>query len=136
MYTHVLIPLALDHKAATQPIIDLAERLLAPDGHITFLHVMEHIPAYVTSQIDPDVLAGVRQDAMASLQAAASGANVSATCEIVTGHAGRGILDFAEKSGAECIVIASHDPGLQDYLLGSTAGRVVRHAHCSVHVMR
>ena len=34
------------------------------------------------------------------------------------------------------IVIASHDPGLADYLLGSTAGRVVRHAHCSVLVVR
>jgi universal stress protein F len=25
---------------------------------------------------------------------------------------------------------------LQDYFLGSTAGRVVRHAQCSVHVIR
>ena len=34
------------------------------------------------------------------------------------------------------IVIASHDPGLVDYLLGSVAARVVRHAHCSVLVTR
>ena len=32
--------------------------------------------------------------------------------------------------------IASHQPGLQDYFLGSTAAKVVRHATCSVLVMR
>ena len=55
---------------------------------------------------------------------------------MVTGHAARTILDYAEQMKADCIVIASHDPGIQDYFLGSTAARVVRHAHCSVHVVR
>ncbi len=36
----------------------------------------------------------------------------------------------------DCIVIGSHKPGLSDYLLGSTAARVVRHAPCAVHVYR
>jgi universal stress protein F len=55
---------------------------------------------------------------------------------LVWGHSGRTILDWAEANAVDCIVIASHRPGLQDYLLGSTAGRVVRHARCSVHVVR
>ena len=48
----------------------------------------------------------------------------------------RDILDFANEAGVDLIVIASHDPGLADYLLGSVAARVVRHAHCSVFVTR
>ena len=40
------------------------------------------------------------------------------------------------ETDTDCVVIASHRPGLQDYLLGSTAARVVRHAACSVHVLR
>ena len=36
----------------------------------------------------------------------------------------------------ECIVMGSHKPGFSDYLLGSTAARVVRHAPCAVHVYR
>jgi len=36
----------------------------------------------------------------------------------------------------DLIVIASHRPGLKDYFLGSTAGRVVRHSPCAVHVIR
>ena len=55
---------------------------------------------------------------------------------VVYGHAGTSILEYAEEHGCDCIVIASHRPGLGDYLLGSTAARVVRHAACSVHVMR
>jgi nucleotide-binding universal stress UspA family protein len=46
------------------------------------------------------------------------------------------ILAHAEKIGAELIVIGSHKPNVADYLLGSTAARVVRHARCSVYVVR
>jgi nucleotide-binding universal stress UspA family protein len=34
------------------------------------------------------------------------------------------------------IVLASHRPELKDYLLGPNAARVVRHAKCSVLVVR
>jgi len=46
------------------------------------------------------------------------------------------ILDAAQ--GVECslIVMASHRPEFQDYLLGPNAARVVRHAKCSVMVVR
>ena len=54
----------------------------------------------------------------------------------VSGHAGRDIVDFAERHAVDCIVIASHRPVFSDHLLGSTAARVVRHASCSVHVVR
>ena len=37
---------------------------------------------------------------------------------------------------ADLIIIASHKPGFQDYFLGSTAAKVVRHAPCSVLVVR
>ena len=42
----------------------------------------------------------------------------------------------AEDDKVDLIIIASHKPGLQDYFLGSTAARVVRHASCSVLVVR
>jgi len=50
--------------------------------------------------------------------------------------AAKGCLQTAEEIDADLIVIASHEPGFSDYFLGSTAARVVRHAHCSVFVMR
>jgi nucleotide-binding universal stress UspA family protein len=46
------------------------------------------------------------------------------------------ILRVAEEAGADLIVMASHRPELSDYLLGPNAARVVRHANCSVMVVR
>jgi nucleotide-binding universal stress UspA family protein len=48
----------------------------------------------------------------------------------------REILAAAEKAGADLIVMASHKPAISDYLLGANAAHVVRHATCSVLVVR
>lgn len=46
------------------------------------------------------------------------------------------ILGVAEEAGADLIVVGSHRPAMWDYLLGTNASRVVRHANCSVLVAR
>lgn len=48
----------------------------------------------------------------------------------------REILRYAAETGCDLIVMASHRPALEDYLLGPNAARVVRHARCSVMVVR
>ena len=59
-----------------------------------------------------------------------------ADVEVRRGRAHSVILAYAVEAGADLIVVASHQPGVQDFLLGSTAARVVRHATCSVLVLR
>ena len=46
------------------------------------------------------------------------------------------ILHAAKRIDADLIVMAAHRPGQADYLLGPNAARVVRHAECSVLVVR
>ncbi|MEZ5601357.1 MAG: universal stress protein [Candidatus Competibacteraceae bacterium] len=46
------------------------------------------------------------------------------------------ILDVAEEINADLIFMAAYRPSVKDYLLGSNASRVVRHARCSVTVVR
>ncbi|MCH7935649.1 MAG: aminotransferase class III-fold pyridoxal phosphate-dependent enzyme [Proteobacteria bacterium] len=46
------------------------------------------------------------------------------------------ILKLAGEISCDLIVMASHQPKLEDYLLGPNAARVVRHATCSVLVVR
>jgi nucleotide-binding universal stress UspA family protein len=46
------------------------------------------------------------------------------------------VLRAAGELGCDCIVMGSHRPELKDYLLGPNAARVVRHAPCSVMVVR
>jgi nucleotide-binding universal stress UspA family protein len=46
------------------------------------------------------------------------------------------VLRTARESGADLIVMASHRPEMKGYLIGANADRVVRHASCSVLVVR
>ena len=55
---------------------------------------------------------------------------------VATGRAYDEILHVAQADGAGLIVIGAHKPDLKDYLLGPNAARVVRHARCSVYVVR
>lgn len=52
------------------------------------------------------------------------------------GDAYHEILAYANKISANLIIVASHRPHLSDYLLGTTAARIVRHASCSTLVIR
>lgn len=135
MYKKILVPIALDHGPHTGQALQIAQLLRDADGEIVALHVVEAIPAYVSQYLPADQVDKTRQDALTGLKAELGGiADVSV--DVVTGHAGRTIMEYAAENGADCIVIASHRPGLQDYFLGSTAARVVRHAPCAVHVVR
>lgn len=55
---------------------------------------------------------------------------------VAQGPVHREIIAAAEKVGADLIVMASHKPTITDYLLGANAAHVVRHAGCSVMVVR
>ncbi len=135
MYKHLLIPVILDGLHDGQSSF-LAAKALASDGaRFTILHVIEDIPGYVSNQIPAEVLASARAQTEKELRTLAKGLP-GAKPELVHGHAGRTIVDFADENNVDCIVIASHLPGLQNYFIGSTADRVVRHAKCSVHVIR
>ena len=46
------------------------------------------------------------------------------------------ILAYADKIGINLNIVASHKPNVGDDLLGTTAARIVRHATCSVLVIR
>lgn len=134
MYKNILVPLALDHEPVAAPALQVARTLLAPGGHIRVLTVIEPIPAHVAQYLPADQQDKALREVEATLakEFATDGVGVMA----LTGHAAQAILDTAADGAFDCVVIASHRPGLQDYFLGSTAGRVVRHASCAVHVLR
>jgi nucleotide-binding universal stress UspA family protein len=46
------------------------------------------------------------------------------------------ILRYARDTGADLVIMAAHRPEMRDYLLGSNAAQIVRHADCSVWVVR
>lgn len=135
MYHNILVPISFDADRDVSGPLKLARILATPEAKITLLHVVEHIPGYAISYLPVDYLAEARQAIQIELDELASSVP-GATGVVIEGHSGRSILDWADVNKPDLIVIASHRPGMQDLLLGSTAAQVVRHAACAVHVVR
>ncbi|MGB3050260.1 MAG: universal stress protein [Polyangiales bacterium] len=64
--------------------------------------------------------------------------DVQVELAVIADHApARAICDYAENHGVDLIVLGSHGRGgMERWLIGSVAERVVRHAACSVYVVR
>jgi len=135
MYSNILVPIALDNEDDRIPESIAVAKALAKDGAaITLLHVVESVPSYAMTYIPEDFMVATRKGIKSEMMRLASDHDVNSA--VIDGHAGRSILDHAEEKGCDLIVIASHRPGMQTLLLGSTATHVVRHANCAVHVLR
>ncbi len=135
MYKNILIPVVIDEEHDTKASYRVAQKLADEDAQFTVLHVMETIPTFIASQLPEDVMTKSHNEVEMALKQSAA-ALPGASVRLESGHPGRFIVDFAEENGIDCIIIASHRPGIEDYFLGSTAARVVRHAQCAVHVIR
>lgn len=135
MYTHILVPVSFDQDRDSNGAIDVARTLSAGEAKITLVHVIEQVPGFAAAYLPPDFVTKQRAATEKDLADLAAGIDKAETA-VLSGHAGRTLVDWSNENGVDCIVIASHRPGMQDLLLGSTAAKVVRHAQCAVHVLR
>jgi len=136
MYESILVPIEMGQIERSQMMLGAARQLLAKGGKITCLSVLPEIPGYVAASLPEGLGEKLAKDANAALSGAIQEAGIDAAIDIRIGHPAHTILDVAKEIGAGLIVVGSHKPGLEDYLLGSTASRVVRHATCHVLVQR
>lgn len=137
MYSRVLVPIDPAHGDVVARIVAVARYLAGDDGQITLLTVLEPIPGYVATYIPKETLEANRADARARIVEAARTAGIEdARIELLEGAPSTMILEEADRFGADAIVLGSHRPDYRDYLIGSTAARVVRHAQCTVIVER
>lgn len=136
MYSSIIVPIDLSQEEKGKDSIKIARGLGGAEARIALINVLEALPAYVAHEVPARLIEESKRDATERLNAIAAEAGVEAEIVVRTGHPANQILDLAEEKGADLIIVASHRPGLQDYFIGSTAGRVVRHALCSVLVTR
>ncbi len=139
MYKNILVPIDLAHPAGGSETVELAKRHSEDgDAKISLLYVIPEVPKFVSAGLAPDSYEKARDFAAAGLRRYADQGDLpSGTEKIVrVGHPYPEILAVAEDKGADLIIVASHKPGLGDYVLGSVAAKVVRHAQCSVLVQR
>lgn len=136
MYKHIIVAVDLSHGEAGQALIAKASQLLDEGGVIRLLHVLEDVPSYIAAELPRDLNDRRQAEAKVELGVLAGGVSTAVETEIRTGAPASQILQCADDTGADLIMIASHRPGLSDYFIGSTAARVVRHAQCSVLIAR
>lgn len=132
----ILVAIDIARSSGNDICINMAKNLAEiMGGAIAILHVIEPIPRYAVPSMPQGMLGKRKIEAereMGELAAVHHCLDVT----VREGGAARTILGYAEEIGADLIVLNSHDPGLAEFIFGSVAGRVVAHAHCSVHIVR
>jgi len=135
MYNTILVTTDFSHEELTIQSLKKAEKL-SDQGRIVMLHVLDSIPEYILAEIPEDLVQNQLPLTRQSLTELIKKSGVNAEVEVRKGGSYINIMQSAKDIGADFIMINSHRPELKDYLLGSTAAKVVRHAQCSVLVDR
>ncbi|WP_051335421.1 universal stress protein [Methylocapsa acidiphila] len=140
MFRKILVPIDAAEPTLAELGVFLAAQLTAlSDGAVRMIHVFPEIP-YSFQEFLPPHVGPEREKAVVSLfEDLAKKANIPEgrfTHILRTGAAYDEVLTEAEEWGADLIIIGSHNPSMSTYLLGSNAQKIVRHANCSVLVVR
>ncbi len=133
----VVVP--VDFSGESANAIRTGLQLVDDPSSLHLLHVLLPI-----DDLSPGVLMGEvtdktrMQHVRSHLEKLAQGNGAAAAHQIVLlGIPGLEIADYAKKQSADMIVIPSHGyHGMKRLVLGSVAERVIRHAECSVLVLR
>ncbi|MCP4276257.1 MAG: universal stress protein, partial [Gammaproteobacteria bacterium] len=103
MYNKIVIPLALDQGHGFRAMA-LARRLKTENGKIIVAHVIDQIPGYAKYYMTPENKQKIMQSARDSI-AERIGSEKDADAVVLTGQPGRTITDYANKMGADCIIV-------------------------------
>lgn len=125
-------------QAALQSVIAHINR---PGLEVRVLHAAEpavlfeapEMAEYIPPKESPEEAEAIVAKAADQLRSA----GINVTTKVMRGDAKSAILDDAESWGADLIVMGSHGRrGLERFLVGSVSEAVLRHAHCSVEIVR
>lgn len=141
MYSDILWPVDLGHESSWIKALPIAVTYAKTFG--ATLHVMTVIPDFGMSIVGSFFPKGFEKKALQEAQTQLTKfcddkipSDVPVQHIIGHGTVYEEILRVAEEINCDLILMASHRPELKDYLLGPNAARVVRHADCSVQVVR
>ena len=140
MFKKILIPIDLTESAISKPALDASVELgLSSKGTLRLVTVETLLPASFMEYVPPEFDKSQEERALQALQQISAGLafpkdNISHAVRF--GSIYVEILAEADEWNADLIVIGSHRPSMATYLIGSNAKTIVRHAKCSVLVIR
>lgn len=140
MYKNILVPLDLSHKEQVVELGQIAASLAAGGkADLNLLYVdQSFVHRAGNPQFDEKTHKGHRKDALKEMEGLLSELPESLRVSTIyrSGPAHDQILETAEQLNADVIVMMARKPGISSYFIGSNAERVVRHAPCSVFIVR
>lgn len=140
MFKTILVPIDLSDVEVAGPAIDAAVRMAEWSGAaLRLVNVQQLLPSSYMDYVPPDFDAQQREWAESELKKVRARIDLPPerlSAVVRLGGVYPEILAEADDWGADLIVIGSHRPAMSTYLLGSNAKTVVRHARCSVLVVR
>jgi len=141
MYKDILLPIDLNQDSSWKSALPVAIEHARAFG--TRLHVMTVVPDFGMTMVGQFFPKGFEKKAVEACQSKLRAfidteipKDIPTQCIVAEGTVYERILELAKKLKIDLIVLAAHRPELRDYLLGPNAARVVRHASCSVLVVR
>lgn len=140
MFKKILIPIDLSELALSKQALDASIELARQSkGQLRLVTVETLLPASFMEYVPPEFDKSQEERALQALQQIQATldfpqADISTTVRF--GGIYVEILAEADEWGANLIVIGSHRPSMATYLIGSNAKTIVRHAKCSVLVIR
>ncbi len=140
MFKKILIPVDLTELDVAKPALKAAVELASlAQAELRLIAVETLLPASFMEYVPPEFDRSQEERAMLALSDIAAGMPVAKeriSRAVRFGGIYVEILAEAEEWGADLIVIGSHRPSMATYLIGSNAKTIVRHAKCSVLVIR
>lgn len=136
MFKNILIPVDMAHPEKAPEMIAAAKSMARSDTRFFLATIIHSVPALAELSVPQEYFDMAEDEARKTLKVVAVDNDIDAVIELRIGQPANDILTLQGELGIDLIIIGSHRPGLQDYFLGSTASRVVRHAQCPVLVMR
>jgi nucleotide-binding universal stress UspA family protein len=140
MYKKILVPVDLADDSSWQSALPIAVKFAQLfDASILVTTVVRDVKAYWETGFMPDAYEALfsrSEQKLITIVDAEIPSGVSVKTKVGHGSIHREILRIAQDEQVDLILMASHDPGVLDYLLGPNAAHVVGHARCSVLVIR
>jgi nucleotide-binding universal stress UspA family protein len=139
MFKNVLVPVDIESEKSPTDMLNAVGRLADKDAVVKFLFVVHSTPTLVTQFLPSDFEKRASEESLAKLKSLAGQGDLGkrrTEFSVSHGDVYPEILRAADEHKADLIVLGSHKPEIEDYLLGTNAARVVRHAQCTVLVLR
>jgi nucleotide-binding universal stress UspA family protein len=140
MFAKILVPLDLTEPELIRQALDEALVIAkGGDARLRLVNVQSLVPVafidYIPANFDEELRLSAEQE-LADVAAKLDYPKDRVTTVVRFGAIYPEVLAEAEDWGADLIVLSSHRPAMSTYLLGSNAKTIVRHAKCSVLVVR